>query len=40
MKTPRDFDYDIRKDDNSYYYIRAKRTVETTRISEDVVRKL
>ena len=38
MKTPRDFDYDIWKDDSGYYYIRVKRTGETARVSKDVVR--
>ena len=40
MKTPRDFDYDIWKDDSGYYYIRVKRTGETARVSKDVVREL
>ena len=40
MKTPKDFDYDIWKDDNGHYYIRVKRTGETTRVSEEVVREL
>ncbi len=40
MKTPKDFDYDIWKDDSSHYYIRVKRTGETTRVSEEVVREL
>ena len=40
MKTPKDFDYDIWKDDDGHYYIRVKRTGETTRVSEEVVREL
>ncbi len=40
MKTPKDFDYDIWKDDSGHYYIRVKRTGETTRVSEEVVREL
>lgn len=40
MRTPRDFDYDIWKDDNGYYYVRVKRTGETTRVSAEVVREL
>ncbi len=40
MKTPKDFDYDIWKDDDGHYYIRVKRTGEVTRVSEDVVREL
>ena len=40
MKTPRDFDYDIWKDDSGYYYIRVKRTGETARVAKDIVREL
>lgn len=40
MKTPKNFDYDIWKDDSGHYYVRVKRTGETTRVSEDVVREL
>ncbi len=40
MKTPKDFDYDIWKDDSGHYYIRVKHTGETTRVSEEVVREL
>ena len=40
MKTPKDFDYDIWKDDDGHYYICVKRTGETTRVSEEVVREL
>ena len=40
MKIPKDFDYDIWKDDDGHYYIRVKRTGETTRVSEEVVREL
>ena len=37
MKTPKDFDYDIWKDDDGHYFIRVKRTGEVTRVSEEVV---
>ena len=40
MKTPKDFDYDIWKDDDGHYFIRVKRTGEITRVSEEVVREL
>ena len=40
MKTPKDFDYDIWKDDDGHYYIRVKCTGETTRVSKEVVREL
>ena len=40
MKTPKDFDYDIWKDDDGHYFIRVKRTGEVTRVSEEVVREL
>ena len=40
MKTPKDFDYDIWKDDNGHYYIRVKRTGEVTRVSEEIVREM
>ena len=40
MKTPKDFDYDIWKDDDGHYFIRVKRTGEATRVSEEVVREL
>lgn len=40
MKTPKDFDYDIWKDNSGHYYVRVKRTGETARVSEDVVREL
>ena len=40
MKTPKDFDYDIWKDEDGHYCVRVKRTGETTRVSEDVVREL
>ncbi len=40
MKTPKDFDYDIWKDDTGHYYIRIKHTGETVRVSSDVVREL
>lgn len=40
MKTPKDFDYDIWKDDDGHYYIRVKHTGGVTRVSEEVVREL
>ncbi len=40
MKTPKDFDYDIWKDDDGHYFIRVKRTGEVARVSEEVVREL
>lgn len=40
MKTPREFDYDIWKDENGDYYVRIKRTGETARVSKEVVREL
>lgn len=40
MRTPKDFDYDIWKDDNGYYYVRVKRTGEVARVSNEVVREL
>ena len=40
MKTPKDFDYDIWKDDDGHYFIRVKSTGEVTRVSEEVVREL
>ncbi len=40
MRTPKDFDYDIWKDTAGHYYIRIRRTGETARVSNDVVREL
>lgn len=40
MKTPRDFDYDIWKNENGLYYVRVKRTGEVTQVSEEIVREL
>ena len=40
MKTPKDFDYDIWKDDDGHYFIRVKRTGEVTRVSEEIVREM
>ena len=40
MKTPRDFDYDIWKNENGLYYVRVKRTGEITQVSEEIVREL
>ena len=40
MKTPKDFDYDIWKDEDGHYCVRVKRTGETTKVSEAVVREL
>lgn len=39
-KIPKAFDYDIWKDDEGYYYVRVRRTGETTRVSNEVVREL
>lgn len=40
MKTSREFDYDIWKDDEGHYCVRVKRTGETVRVSKEVVREL
>ena len=40
MKTPKEFDYDIWKDDEGHYYIRVKRTGEVTRVTQKIVREM